>query len=76
MHAREPGNEAKGPGTLGVEVAFAIFVGLKKVCPPLRNDLSSQYLDLHGLYVEEALAALQERLQSTTGTCVQENMTL
>lgn len=30
--------------------------------------MSSQYLDLHGLHVEEALAALQERLQSTTGT--------
>jgi DNA-nicking Smr family endonuclease len=32
----------------------------------LHNDLSSQFLDLHGLYVDEALAALEDKLQSTT----------
>ena len=32
-----------------------------------RNDLSSQTLDLHGLHVEEAISALQEKLHSTTG---------
>jgi NEDD4-binding protein 2 len=32
----------------------------------LQNDVSSQYLDLHGLHVEEAIAALQERLLSAS----------
>jgi NEDD4-binding protein 2 len=32
----------------------------------LQNDVSSQTLDLHGLHVEEAISALQEKLHSTT----------
>jgi hypothetical protein len=41
---------------------------LSSLFPTLSNDLSSQFLDLHGLYVDEALAALEDKLQSTTGT--------
>jgi len=36
----------------------------------LRNDFSSKFLDLHGLHVDEAIAALQDRLCNTKGVAI------